>query len=173
MSKNNKLAVTIILLLAVVFIAALYLNQDDSQKRKELLSGAKIEIVYGDKIREVSLSDVENIGEESFMGVFDSSTSSRSEHEYTGIQLKELIKNTFGNVEEKKVVIVHGADGFSVAYSMEEVLLDENIYLVYMEDGEYLGGRDSGGRGPYETVIASDAFSNRRCKWVVKIEVVE
>lgn len=173
MSKNNKLAVIIILLLAVAFLSSIYLNQGDTQKRKELLSQAKIEVLKGDESSEISLSDIENVGEETFVGVFDSSSSSRSEHEYTGIELKDLVMSIFGDVKDKKAIIVHGADGFSVAYSMEEVLLDKNVYLVYMEDGKYLGGRESGGRGPYETIIVSDTFSNRRCKWVVKIEVME
>jgi hypothetical protein len=40
-----------------------------------------------------------------------------------------------------------------------------------MEEGKYLGGRDSGGRGPYESIVVSDTFSNRRCKWITEIEV--
>jgi len=40
-----------------------------------------------------------------------------------------------------------------------------------MEDGKYLGSRDSGGRGPYESIVVSDIFSNRRCKWITEIEV--
>ena len=40
-----------------------------------------------------------------------------------------------------------------------------------MEDGKYLGNKDEGGRGPYESIVVSDSFSNRRCKWLTKVEV--
>ena len=40
-----------------------------------------------------------------------------------------------------------------------------------MEDGKYLGSYLEGGRGPYESIVLSDMFSNRRCKWISKIEV--
>ena len=40
-----------------------------------------------------------------------------------------------------------------------------------MEDGKYLGTLDNGGTGPYEVIVKEDQFSNRRCKWLTKIEV--
>lgn len=173
MSKNNKAALIIISLLAVAFIVALSLGRDSTNKRMDLLAEAKIELVTSEESIEVDLSDIEEVGAENFIGIFDSSTTGKSEHEYIGIEIRDLLGYKSIDLEDKKAVIVHGADGFSVAYSMDEILNENNIYLVYMEDGTYLGGRESGGRGPYETIILSDTFSNRRCKWVVKIEVVE
>lgn len=173
MSKNNKAALIIISLLAVAFIVALSLGRDSTNKRMDLLAEAIIELVTNEESMEIDLSDIEEVGAENFIGIFDSSTTDKSEHEYTGIEIRDLLGYKSIDLEDKKAVIVHGADGFSVAYSMDEIVNENNIYLVYMEDGTYLGGRESDGRGPYETIILSDTFSNRRCKWVVKIEVVE
>ena len=107
---------------------------------------------------------------EDFEAVFDTSTTEPTSHIYAGVQLKDLLEDNNINFENK-TIIVKAADGYSVAYSSEEVSRDKNVYIAFMEDGKYLGSRDTKGRGPYESIVLSDTFSNRRCKWITEIEV--
>ncbi|MCR3955243.1 MAG: hypothetical protein NUK57_03035 [Gudongella sp.] len=174
MKKTNKLAIYTILILAIIFIAALLMNMDERERRKELLESSQIVLRWEDGEETLSLEDIRLAGEETFKGTLDTSSSDPSEHQYIGVQLSSILMIYLkADYSEWEKVVVSGADGFSVAYGRDEVQQSGNLYLAYMEDGEYLGDMDSGGRGPYETIILSDMFSNRRCKWVVEIEVQE
>lgn len=172
MKSYNRTAIILILILAAVFAAALIMNRDMSERRRELLESSAIVLRWEDGEETLSLEDIRLAGEEIFTGTLDTSSSEPSEHKYRGVQLSSVLMIYLkADYSEWEKVVVSGADGFSVAYSRDEVQQSGNLYLAYMEDGEYLGDMDSGGRGPYETIILSDIFSNRRCKWVVEIEV--
>ncbi|MDY0236276.1 MAG: molybdopterin-dependent oxidoreductase [Gudongella sp.] len=170
--KSKKLAIIIIVLLVVVFVFSLFLNKENIGKRKELLENAQIEIIVNGDIYLLNKEIIEEIGTVEFNAILDTSTGSASEHRYQGIELSEIL-NYFGGIkEDASAIIAHGADGYSVAYSREEVFTEHKIYIAYMEDGEFLGGIDEGGRGPFEIIVLNDQFSNRRCKWLIRIGVV-
>ncbi len=167
--KKNAVIVILLITLTITLIISLNLNKATIEKQKELLSNAQIVLVYDEK---VSILNRENIilYSEDFEAVLDTAATQPSKHIYTGVQLKDLLKNH--NIDfEDKIITLSGADGFKVAYSSKEISMDKNIYIAFMEDGKYLGGRVTGGRGPYESIVVSDTFSNRRCKWITEIEV--
>lgn len=169
MKKRAAIIALLIIILTIVLIVSLNLNKANIQKQKSILSNAQIILVYDGK---ETVLNKENIilYSENFEAVLDTSTTNPSIHMYTGVQLKDLLNNN--NVDfQNKTIIVKGADGYGVAYSSEELSIDKNIYIAFMEDGTLLGSRETGGRGPYESIIVSDIFSNRRCKWITEIEV--
>ena len=170
--NSKKLAIIIVVLLVLVFIAALFLNKENIEKRKELLENSQIELIINEEIYLLDKSVIDEIDIEEFNAILNTSTSSASEHTYTGIELSKILLH-FGIVQEDvSTIIAHGVDGYSVAYSKKEILEENSIYIAYMEDGKFLGGRDQGGRGPFETIAVNDQFSNRRCKWLIRIEVL-
>lgn len=170
--NSKKIAIIIVFLLTFVFVFALYLNKASIQNRKELLENSQIELILEGKAYLLDKSTLEEIDVEEFNAVLDTSTGSPSQHLYTGIELSKVLKHFGGGSEDPTTIIAHGADGYSVAYSREEVFGEGNIYISYMEDGKFLGGMDEGGRGPFETIVLKDQFSNRRCKWLIRIEVL-
>lgn len=173
MNKTSKAAIFIIVLLIVVFLAALSMNKSEIESRRALLESSTIEIKQEDQSDMVGLEVLKSLGFEKFEAVLDTSSTDASLYEYSGIQLVKLLVELGYEIHEKDRIIATGADGFSVAYSGEEVLEDGNIYIAVMEEGNYLGGIEDGGSGPYEIIVIKDSFSNRRCKWVTGIEVVK
>ena len=170
--NSKKIAIIIVLLLTFVFAFALYLNKASIQNRKELLENSQIELILGGQTYLLDKSIIEEIDVEEFYATLDTSTGPASKYLYTGVELSKVLKHFGGKTEDVTTIIAHGVDGYSVAYSSEEVFGDGNIYISYMEDGKFLGGIDEGGRGPFETIVLKDQFSNRRCKWLVRIEVL-
>lgn len=170
--NSKKLAIIIIILLAIVFAFALFLNKKNIEKRKVLLENSQIELIVDGETYLLDKALVEEIDIEEFDAVLDTSTRAASEHLYTGIELSKVLKHFGAIQEDASAIIAHGVDGYSVAYSSEEVFGEQNIYIAYMEDGKFLGGIDGGGRGPFETIAVEDQFSNRRCKWLIRIEVL-
>ena len=92
---------------------------------------------------------------------------------YVGVPLKEVLKKIIDEniLKNKEKVIVRALDGYVVSYSINEILEDEHVYLVYLKDGKVLGEKEEGGMGPLMTVPRKDDFGKRWCKFVVKVEV--
>lgn len=169
MKKRVTIVVLLIIILTIIIFISLNINRTYVEKQKEILSKAEIILKYDDK-KKVLTKDNIMFYSEDFEAVLDTSTSEPITHIYTGVQLKDLLKENTIDFKDK-VIIIRAVDGYSVAYSSEEISMDKNVYITFMEDGKYLGSRDSGGRGPYESIVVSDIFSNRRCKWITEIEV--
>lgn len=169
MKKRAAIIAVLIIILTIVLIISLYINKDSIEKQKEILANAQIILIYDEKEIVLNRKNI-ILFEENFEAIYDTSSTEPSIHTYTGVQIKDLLKHN--NIEfQDRTIIISAADGYSVAYSSEEVSKDKNVYIAFKEDGKYLGDRDSGGRGPYESIIVSDIFSNRRCKWITEIEV--
>lgn len=169
MKKRVAIIVSLIAVLFITIAITLNLNKVSIEAQKEILSNAEIILKYDDNELLLTMDSI-MIYNENFEAVLDTSSAEPTTHNYTGVQLKDLLNNNKINFKNK-TIIVKAVDGYSVAYSPEEVSQDKNVYIAFMEDDKYLGNRDSGGRGPYESIVVSDIFSNRRCKWITEIEV--
>lgn len=172
MSKNNKIAIVILIVLTVMTAVAYGFMQEDIAKQKERLASAEITVKEGEEQYVVTLESLQDIGAESFEAVLDTSDTDAVMKDYIGVELKNLLQSLGIDIEGKTAVALKAADGYSVAYSAAEVLQDGNVYIAYMEDGAYLDTIDHGGRGPFEAIVVTDTFSNRRCKWLTEIEVL-
>lgn len=171
MSKRLLIIIVVVVLLLIILFVTMKLSQPLIEKQKEILANAEIVLIDSENKIIMNINDISNETEENFEAVLDTSTTDPTVHRYTGVELKSIFDKYNINLNDKKAVILSAVDGYSVIYSMEEVLANKNIYISYKQDGSYLKSKSKGGRGPYESIIVSDQFSNRRCKWLTKIEV--
>ena len=171
MNKRMLIVIVTIILLSIILYFSLKLSQESIEKRRETLEKAEIVLVSEEEEKILNIDIIKSIGKKDFQAILDTSTTDASLHKYTGVELKDILNYFNIELDNKKAVILTGVDGYSVAYSIDDVLKDENIFVAYMEDGKYLGTRKDGGRGPYESIVVSDQFSFRRCKWLIEIEV--
>jgi hypothetical protein len=146
--------------------------QENIEKQKERLAAAEM-IVTSDGVQyTVTLESIQAAGDETFEAVLDTSDTDAEMKTYVGVEFKKLFESLGIGLEGQTAVVLSAADGYSVAYGIDEVLQDGNVYIAYMEDGAYLDTIDHGGRGPFEAIVVTDTFSNRRCKWLTGIEVL-
>lgn len=172
MDKTKKIAITVIIILAVVLVIAAVLNKQGLDERKDMLTDANISIkLNGEEVGIATFDDIKSVGEEEFEAVLDTSNTEPQTFTYTGVQLKDVLEKYNIDLSKSKAVILMAVDGYTVAYSTDEVLQQGNIYIAYKRDGELLLTKEKGGRGPYQSIVATDQFSNRRCKWLTTIEV--
>ena len=170
MNKKLITVISIITVLLAIIAISLKLNQPSIEMQKEILANAEILLTFGDNQIILNKDNI-TMSEEIFEAVLDTADTNPFVHQYKGSQLKNILKSNNIDVANNATIILIAADGYSVAYSADEVLKDKNVYIAYMEDEKYLGKKDDGGRGPYESIVVSDSFSNRRCKWITEIEV--
>lgn len=171
MNKRALIVIAIIIVLSIIVYFSLKSNQESIEERKKTLENVEIVLMFGEEEQVLNIDTIGAIGKEEFEAILDTSTTDASLHKYTGVELKDIFNHFNIELDDKKAVVLTGVDGYSVAYSIDEILEDSNVYIAYKEDGKYLGTRKDGGRGPYESIIVSDRFSNRRCKWLIEIEV--
>ena len=168
----KKAVIIIMLVLAVIIALTAYLNREYASERAKIESKAEFVIKdNGTVISTLDLNDIKSAGEESFEAVLKTNGKKPEYYNYKGTQLKNLIKASGIDLSEKSAVTVTAVDGYSIAYSIDDILVENNAYLSYASDGELFRNREEGGRGPYQVIILSDKFSNRRCKHAVEMDV--
>lgn len=161
MNKTAIIVIATIIILLTIVIISYRLRIPTIEEQKSILEKEVIILAYEEREIPITLKDISQYGEE-FEAVLDTSTTDASIHTYVGVELKDILSKNNIDLSDKKTIILNGADGYSVAYSIEDVLEFENVYIAYMEDGKYMS---------FQSIIISDLFSNRRCKWLTKIEV--
>jgi len=90
---------------------------------------------------------------------------------FKGVKLKDLLSSLDIPFEEMESILTKSIDAYTVALSPEEVLSEDNVYLVYIQDGEALYPKEDGGSGPYRILIKEDPFRQRWNKNIEEIEI--
>lgn len=172
MIKNKGFWIAgLLIFLVLLLVLALKLNETEREMQNALLEAAEILLIFDDKQEYISRELLLTLPTDSFEAVLDTASTSATTHWYKGVQMKKLLSYYDIVLEQDAILVVTGADGFSVAYGRNEVMEEGAVFITYEEDGEALKTHEQGGRGPFESIVVSDAFSNRRCKWVTQIEV--
>lgn len=161
MKKTTIIIILTIILLGTIFFISYRLWLPTIEDQKAALEKEEILLISKDKEITITLEDLIDSGEE-FEAILDTSTTNASIYTYMGVELKDIFSNMNIDIEDENAIILTGVDGYSVAYSIEEVLVDNNVFIAYMENEKFVS---------YQSIITSDLFSNRRCKWLTKIEV--
>ena len=173
MMKWGKIGIPAVIaaLMLIISVTAM-LNADGLAEKKDAQENALVRFHQeGGEAVVMDLDAVKSVGTEDFEAEIRSSSRPSSEHIFSGVPLSALLAAANIDLDAKQQVIVRSVDGFVVALTGEEVLMEENIYLIFAQDGEGLGTRDEGGSGPYQLLIRQDPFSQRWAKFVTDVEV--
>ncbi|HHU29205.1 MAG TPA: molybdopterin-dependent oxidoreductase [Firmicutes bacterium] len=166
----KKVAIILILLIVIVGVFA-FLNREGLKDKKLSQENAIITIVADGTEYEVSFTEIQELEEVEFPAALRSSGKPPVDTSYTGVELKDILEKKGIETTGKTQVITKAIDGYSVALSMEEVLANDNVYVVYKRDGKDLGTKEEGGSGPYQIVIRQDEFGQRWNKFLMEIEI--
>lgn len=168
--SNKAIGIVIFILIILMGVFA-FINRELVKDKRETLEKAEI-IVKGDGMEGlIRFEDIVELGEVEFLATLDTSDTDPEDHSYTGIPLINIIDEVGIAIKDKKQLIVRGIDGYTVAFSIDELMDEDNIYLAYKMNGKYLDRKERGGSGPYQIVVKKDQFSQRWCKFVVELEI--
>ncbi|NLM51584.1 MAG: molybdopterin-dependent oxidoreductase [Firmicutes bacterium] len=166
-----KKVIVILVILAVIVGVFAYLNKEGVRDKALSQQNAILIIVADGKEYEVTFAEILALEAVEFPAVLRSSGKPPVDTTYTGVELKDILAQKGITTEGKTQVITKAVDGYTVALSLEEVLADDNVYVVYKRDGKDLGAREEGGSGPYQIVIRQDEFGQRWTKFLMEIEL--
>lgn len=168
---NKKVLTSIIVLIVIVGVFA-YLNAGNVEDRALSQKEAVIFLNYqGEEVAEIDFDSIQELEEHQFQETLRSSDSPDQENTYTGVLLKDILAKYDIPEDDFSQVVTKAADGYTVALGQDEVLEDDNIYVVYMINGEYLAPKSEGGSGPYQIVIRNDQFGQRWNKFLMELNV--
>ncbi|MFI3237462.1 MAG: hypothetical protein R3Y47_05455 [Lachnospiraceae bacterium] len=170
--STTKISWIIVGVLAVVLGVALFLNKDIVSQNKTTFENVELNIISdGEQIGTLSYDDMIALGAVEFEAVYDTSNTDAIIQMYKGVEIKTIIESFGISLEDKEAVVLTAVDNYAMAYTVEEVLEDGNVYATFECEGEALLDKDNDGDGPIMAIVTSDQFSNRRCKWMISIEV--
>ena len=106
-----------------------------------------------------------------FEATMDTSTTDPTPVMFTGVELKKILDYFEIDYSAAETYEVTALDGYASALTQEEVMTDENVYIVIKREGEALGTKSEGGSGPYMMIIRSALYSQRWCKFVEEITI--
>ncbi len=171
--KSNKTLMSVIVALIMVVTVLAYINRSQLVDRQALVDNPAIAVsADGEEVAIIPLNDLRELGEEEFSIILRSSGQQPREILLTGVPLNVVLEKADPSLlEYTGQVVARAIDGYSVAYAMEEVLMQEHLFLVYLENGEPLGSKAEGGSGPLMMVPRQDEFGQRWCKFVVEVDI--
>ncbi len=174
MNRNTRIIIIVLAVLTVTTAIGAFFNLQYAREKQSLLASAEIAILEnGAEAMRLTMDDIGRLPTEEFTARLKSSVmKAPEEHIYTGIAFSQLFKAAGLSLEDRKRVIVHSVDGYAVPLTIEEIQELDNVYLVYKDNGEYLGSyEDKGGQGPYMIVVRGDRFSQRWAKYVCELDI--
>ncbi|MFW5896979.1 MAG: molybdopterin-dependent oxidoreductase, partial [Bacillota bacterium] len=150
---NKTIMISVLILAALVAVLA-FVYTDDADDRRASQREAVIYVARdGERTGEIDFDTVMAQEQEEFAATLKSSDAPARDHDYAGVELRELLDNLEINLEDANQVIARAVDGYTVALEIEEVMKPQNVYVVHTIDGEPLKPREEGGNGPYQLVI--------------------
>ncbi len=171
MSKN-KIAIIMIAVLVVILAIGLCLNSGIVKENKETFENVELKIIdAGTEVGVISYDEIVALGAEEFEAIYDTSKTEPVLETYKGVELKKILEHFGISMEGRSSVALTAVDNYAMAYSVEEVMEDGNVYVTFERNGEQIKGRDEDDAGPLVAIVKADQFSNRRCKWMISVEV--
>jgi hypothetical protein len=105
--------------------------------------------------------------------VIHSGSEGDTTHDFRGVRFSEalaLIDPTL--LEQYSGVIVSGIDGYSAELSMEEIQMENNVFIMYEDNGAPISDF-SGNTGALRVVILNDSFGQRFANVLSDIRLVQ
>ena len=170
--KNLIIILSVVTVLVIVVGVTAILNSSSIRQRKEQQDSACIIIKRGgEEIASIDMKYISSIGEVDFQADLDTSETDPEEHQYSGVPLIRVLDSPEISLDGVEAATVKALDGYTVAFDISEVKDEENMYIVYKIDGQYLKNKSQSGSGPYQIIVRKDPYSQRWCKFVMEIDL--
>lgn len=162
--KNNKKVFAIIFF--AVAVVLIILNRHSTQAQIDM--AGKMQLSFTVKGTEKVYCYDENHAEfKSFDTQMKRKNGDVYDKNYSGIPMMAILDDMGVAVNDKLTVSAVCADQYEIHLTADEIMAENNIWLITQENGEKLADTD----GPFMLVINNDEFSTRWAKNVVRVKI--
>lgn len=158
MSRKLTAGIIVLVIITGIVAAVHLLNQEQV---------ACMVIGYGDQVISVSPEDLDK---GAFSGELIDGKGDVTHHDYTGILLRELLEGKGIDLSQASGMTVTSADNYSVAFTAEEILQADKVYVAVTADGEKIEGIEPGTYG-VQVIVFGDPNSRRCVRFAQKITI--
>ncbi|PVX27533.1 MAG: hypothetical protein CW716_01815 [Candidatus Bathyarchaeum sp.] len=167
MNKGTKTAVIVFVLLVAVAVPLYFFTRPVDVQEGALQIGGTVNNPLN-----LTMSEIESLPSSDMQATLDSAVHVEDEgtFTYTGVTVASLLE--LADVSENaSSVFIQSIDSYAITLSVDEIMENPKIMLVYQKDGQALASYSEGGNGPLRLVIGSDEFAQRWVSSVVLIEI--
>lgn len=174
---NSYLLVLLTSLVLVAIMGVTYaLQSDQRMTAAEYYEQRLVRLSAEDKdgnesVLTVSKTELMMLQNHTFSATRRTSSGESAQLTYTGILLRDFITTNIPDHTEFDQAIVSAVDGYRSVVPYDRIFSQDDVYLVFEENGRPLLDRDQGGGGPVMLVIVGDTFSQNWCKFVVEVSL--
>ena len=127
----------------------------------------------GEKLGEITLDGIRSLDTYRRRITIRSASEGVTTHDFRGVRLSEAIEAAGGAelLAGCRRVVVTGTDGYESELTPEEIALENNVYLMYEDNGEMM--KTAGGsEGAFRLIILSDDFGQRFTNYVAALTFI-
>lgn len=163
----RKIALLFILCIALAFGACTQEKAQYPLETKSILVTAE-----GETVAEVTLDEIQQM--KSVVRRMVVHTSSGDEtYDFKGTELLNILNAADETLAERfRYVYISGADDYISELTMDEVLAENNVYIMYA-DGEALLPMRNGEPGGMRVVVLKDFYGQRFTNYVTSVELTK
>lgn len=170
--KQFKIIIMIIIILLVVTGILICLGQNSIRDAKESQALKTLKLFdRSDTAITFHFDEIKDLEHATFQTEIRSNGLKPQKVDYTGVELNTLFEAAGIDNSGIKKIIFYGVDGYVTSVDGSELSEKDNLYIAYKMNGKELKSQEEGGFGPYQLVIRNDAFSQRWCKYLARIEI--
>ncbi len=169
MKKQRLIIAVLIAFLAAGAVLLWFLTLPDRETQKANAANAVCVVKAGSTETSFDIAKIESLGASEVQVTRDTSKTEPTAYTYTGVPLKSILDALGVDASAYKTCAAKAADGYTVAYTTDEALDPDNIWVMTACDGKGLGDKASGGEGPLMLVVRKDTFSTRWCKYLTEL----
>ena len=166
MNKGTKTAAIVFVLLVAVAVPLYFFSRPTDVQEGALQIRGNVNNPLN-----LTLSEIEALSSSDMQATLDSATHVEDEGNftYTGVTVASLLE--LAEVSENaSSVLIQSIDTYAITLSVDEIMENPKIMIVYQKDSQALASHAEGGNGPLRLIIGSDEFAQR---WVTSVVLLE
>jgi len=166
MNKGTRTAVIVFILLVAAAVPLYFFIRPTNVQEGALQIQGNINNPLN-----MTLSEIEALPSSDILVTLDSATHVEDEgtFTYTGVTVASLLELAEVSGDASSVFI-QSIDSYAITLSVDEIIQNPKIMIVYKKDGQALASYAEGGNGPLRLIIGSDEFAQR---WVTNVVLLE
>ena len=162
---KNKKSIFIIVIF-IVTVALIIINRNSTQGQIDMANKMQLSFTISGQ-EKIYYYDENHAEFKSFDTQMKRKNGDVFDKNYSGIPMIAILDDMGVTVNDKLTVSAVCADQYEIQLTADEIMAENNIWLITQESGEKLADTD----GPFMLVINNDEFSTRWAKNVVRVKI--
>lgn len=163
--KNNKKSILVVIIFAIATLLII-INRNSTQAQIDMANKMQLSFIISNE-ETVYYYDENSADYTSFDTQMKRKNGDVFDKNYNGIPLAVILKKMNVEITDSLDLSIVCADQYEISLTADEILAENNIWLITQENNEKLAETD----GPFMLVVNNDEFSTRWAKNVVQVKI--